>query len=254
MKIISLNIWGGKLKEQLLKFLIENKKEIDVFCFQEVFSNHTGNTNNYINTSEADPNTLQTLQKALPDFKSYFCPVDEGRTYETVIFIKKDIEVANSGDVLIYENTNFNPEDEENDHNRKLQWLEIKDENKGLILLTNLHGTWSPSGKKDTPERLKQSQILVKFLESFKKRHEEIKFLIVGDFNLLPKTTSLEIIENMGLKNLIKENKIKSTRTSFFMGSEKFADYIFCSKDQKVKDFKVLPCEVSDHYPIYLEI
>ena len=33
-----------------------------------------------------------------------------------------------------------------------------------------------------------------------------------------------------------------------------FADYIFVSKDIKVKDFKVLPDEVSDHLALSIEI
>ncbi len=36
MKLITLNIWGGKLANPLLDFL-DNYKDVDIFCFQEVF-------------------------------------------------------------------------------------------------------------------------------------------------------------------------------------------------------------------------
>ena len=74
-----------------------------------------------------------------------------------------------------------------------------------------------------------------------------------GDFNLLPDTQSIKKLENFGLRNLVKEYNITSTRTSFYTKSEKFADYAFVSSEIAVKDFKVLPDEVSDHSPLYLE-
>jgi len=78
----------------------------------------------------------------------------------------------------------------------------------------------------------------------------------LGDFNLLPETESLRIIEN-GMENLVKDYNVQSTRTSLYTRHEisgKFADYIFLSPSIKVKDFKVLPDEVSDHTALFLEI
>ncbi len=60
-------------------------------------------------------------------------------------------------------------------------------------------------------------------------------------------------LEDFGLRNLIKEYGITSTRTSFYTKPEKFADYMLVSPGVEVKDFKVLPDEVSDHSPLYLE-
>ena len=57
------------------------------------------------------------------------------------------------------------------------------------------------------------------------------------------------------MRNLVKEYEITSTRTSFYKKSEdKHADYIFVSNGIEVKDFRVLPEEVSDHSALYLEI
>jgi hypothetical protein len=46
--------------------------------------------------------------------------------------------------------------------------------------------------------------------------------------------------------NLVKDYNVTSTRSSHYPKEEKFADYIFVSKDIEVKDFKVLPDEVND--------
>ena len=56
------------------------------------------------------------------------------------------------------------------------------------------------------------------------------------------------------MRNLIHEYNINSTRTSFYTKPEKYADYIFTSKDLLIKNFEVLPEEVSDHAALLLEI
>ena len=38
MKLITLNIWGGHLREQLLAF-IDAYHDIDIFCLQEAYHN-----------------------------------------------------------------------------------------------------------------------------------------------------------------------------------------------------------------------
>jgi endonuclease/exonuclease/phosphatase family metal-dependent hydrolase len=75
-----------------------------------------------------------------------------------------------------------------------------------------------------------------------------------GDFNLRPDTQSMSIIEQAGVKNLIKEYNISSTRTSLYTKSEKYADYIFISDNLKESEFKVLPDEASDHSALMLTI
>jgi endonuclease/exonuclease/phosphatase family metal-dependent hydrolase len=62
------------------------------------------------------------------------------------------------------------------------------------------------------------------------------------------------IEKELGMRNLITEYGVTSTRTSLYTKTEeRFADYIFVSKDIEVKDFKVLPDVVSDHAALLLE-
>ena len=55
------------------------------------------------------------------------------------------------------------------------------------------------------------------------------------------------------MRNLIAEFGITSTRSSLYTKPLRFADYMFVSNGIEVKDFKVLPDEVSDHLALYLE-
>jgi len=135
------------------------------------------------------------------------------------------------------------------DVGKNMQYITIKNDGETYNIF-NIHGLWDPSGKTDTPNRIKQSENIVNFIKKFK------GFTILcGDFNLRPDTESVKILESeLGLKNLITEHKITSTRTSLYTRSEeKFADYIFTSPNIEIKDFKVLPNEVSDHAALYLE-
>jgi endonuclease/exonuclease/phosphatase family metal-dependent hydrolase len=104
-------------------------------------------------------------------------------------------------------------------------------------------------GKTDSEDRLNQSKNILNFLQSL---NSEV--VLAGDFNLLPETKSIKILEDYNLTNLIKKYDIKSTRTSFYDKNDKYADYIFLSQGVKENVFKVLPDEVSDHAAMYLDI
>jgi endonuclease/exonuclease/phosphatase family metal-dependent hydrolase len=249
MKIISLNIWVLSIKEPLLKFL-ETNKDTDVFCFQEVFSNHK-NGPSHVSNQKADYNALQTIEKVLTDHVPYFCPIDDMGTYGIAIFVKKGIEVLDNGSIFVYQNPSFDKNNEESgDHNRKMQWVMLSTKNNEKLLVMNLHGYWTRS-KDDTPERITQSKTINSFVEN----HKDIKQILVGDFNLDINTESIKILEK-NFRNLVKENNIQSTRTLLYThkGGSQFADYAFVNKEIDIKDFKVLPDEVSDHSPLFLAI
>src|SRR5665213_1013854 len=65
MKVISLNIWGGSLREPLMEFLRHHAPSIDVFCLQEV-------------SSSPQNSLLQTLRELLSDFDAHYVPVLSG--------------------------------------------------------------------------------------------------------------------------------------------------------------------------------
>jgi endonuclease/exonuclease/phosphatase family metal-dependent hydrolase len=134
------------------------------------------------------------------------------------------------------------------DHPRNLQYV-ILEHASGRIAIANIHGLWNGKGKTDSPERIIQSEYIVKFVRS-----QTCPTVVIGDFNLLPDTESVKLLEASSLRNLIKEYGINSTRTSFYKKTETFADYAFVTSDIRVKQFSVLSDEVSDHAPLLLEI
>jgi endonuclease/exonuclease/phosphatase family metal-dependent hydrolase len=249
MKILSLNIWGGRVNKEFIEF-IKSHKDVDVFCFQEVYKDAIGPLKNTEFEDWAKHESFYLLQKLLPDHELIFHPVFLG-IYGLCICIKKTISISETGEVYIYKEEGYIPDGEElGRHARNLQYAQLKlSGDPEPITVINVHGLWNGKGKTDTEERIEQSRRIVNFLKTIK-----TKVILCGDFNLRLDTESISMIERAGIRNLIREFGIPSTRTSLYNKPEKHADYIFISPEMKVKHFSVMPDEVSDHSPLLLEI
>lgn len=240
LKLITLNIWGGRIREPIIDFFNKNK-DIDIFCLQEVYHNapnRISNEEGYLNL-----NFFGEVGEILSGHTGYFKPLVKG-IYGIGIFIKNSIKVLDEGEVLIYENPDY--EGIGPRHSRILQWIKCSVNNQKYTIL-NMHGLWNGKGKTDSPKRLLQSKIVKEFILSL-----DTPVILCGDFNLEPNTESLAIIAD-GMTDLIKEYKVTSTRTSFYPKEIRFADYIFTSPEIETKSFKVLEDEVSDHNALEIE-
>jgi endonuclease/exonuclease/phosphatase family metal-dependent hydrolase len=254
MKIITLNTWGGRAgKEKLLSFLAEHKDTIDIFCFQEIWSAPYEHLDGHdaggkkINNEETMVYGMQEISKLLSNHRSYFHP-HHLENYGLMMLVDKEVVVQEKGEVFVHKHKGYVPTGDVGRHARNIQY--VKTIFNGLpMTIINFHGLWNGMGKGDSDERLEQSKNILNFLKTI-----EGEVILCGDFNLLPETESLKMFEDFGLRNLIKEYNMTSTRTSYYQKPDKFADYIFVTKGLNVKDFKVLPDEVSDHSPLLVEI
>lgn len=229
------------MRQHLLDF-VKQQKDTDIFCFQEVY--HQAE-NKMSAEDKASPNIFMELQQILPEHAAFFRPALED-WYGLGIFAKKSATVLEEGEMLIYANPDY--QKYASNHSRNLQWVKCKAGKKTYSII-NVHGLWTGTGagKTDTPERILQSQNIKNFVSTLNDPK-----VLCGDFNLRPDTQSVQILEE-NMVNLIKKYDIKSTRTSFYEKSEKFADYTFVSPDIKVNQFRILPDEVSDHAAMYLD-
>jgi exonuclease III len=249
MKLVSLNTWGGKAGLNKLSHFLKNNKEIDIFCFQEVWHNghqFVGIKAGGVILKNVVPNLYDKITEILLEHDSYFRPHFHEH-YGLVIFIKKNIKVIEEGDIFVYKDKGYISKDDSGNHARNIQYLTFET-TKGLRTVINFHGLWNGQGKTDTDDRLKQSDNIINFIKKLSN-----PFVISGDFNLSPDTKSIKNLEEFGLRNLIKEFNITSTRSNLYKKENRFADYVFINEGIKVKDFKVLQDEVSDHLPVYLD-
>lgn len=256
MKLISLNAWGGKRYDPLIKFIEQHAKNTDIFCFQEIFKTPT----QIVEEAGYRLNLYKEFESLLKDHKAYFVSTLENYitgTFQTVftnfplssglaIFIKKTFDVKEAGDFYVYGSKNSFVPGDLNSLPRNVQYLRFE-KNGQNYTICNIHGIWVKGGKLDTESRIIQSTMINNFLEK-----EKGKKILCGDFNLSINTKSLEMLEK-NMVNLIKKYNIQTTRNEYFPGEDKFADYTFVSPNVKVKNFEVPNSDASDHLPMILE-
>jgi endonuclease/exonuclease/phosphatase family metal-dependent hydrolase len=259
MRLITLNIWGGRIHSPLFKFLERNKDKTDIFTFQEVFKSHKN-----LLTHGSYSNILSELIKALPEFNFYFASTAKNHDtrgkvnipleFGQATFVKKDLKVSGQGSIFVYKKYNQIDKyhkDGRLDFPRLLIYTEIESQNNKFMIL-NIHGYWEPAPKYDTQERFEQSQKIIDFVNE-----KRLPSIIAGDFNLRIETKALKMFEESGFRNLIKESKALTTRSTLYKTKwrsfDKYADYILTSKGIWVTDFKVLRAKVSDHLPLFLK-
>ncbi len=254
MRIISLNTWGGRAgKEKLLGFFETHGDTTDVFCLQEIWSAPYADLEGRLAggvpliNEKIMVHAVREISTELPNHKTFFHP-HVGDNYGLFMVIKKEFEVVNEGDIFVYKQRGFISDEDVGNHARNIQYVTIISNNQPTTII-NFHGLWNGKGKTDTEDRIQQSKNILEFTKKIQN-----PFILCGDFNLLPDTQSIQMFEDAGLRNLIREFGVTSTRTSHYTKPVKFADYAFVSEGIKLKDFKILPDEVSDHAPLLIEV
>ncbi len=244
MKIVTLNIWGGRVGAPLLEFFRAHP-EVEVFLLQEAMLGATERTRW---EPEVHADIFQEIAEVLPEYVGTFAPSVVGE-WGLAAFVKKSVTVDEMGVVFVHKHMDSMVGRDGKTIGRNLQFIKLMVAGKRVNVL-NVHGIWTGDGKDDTAERLEQSRKIIEFAKTL-----EGEIVLGGDFNLNPETESLRMIEReLGLRNLIKENGVTSTRTSYYTKPLKFADYILVSPRMTIKQFEVMKEEVSDHAAVMVEI
>ncbi|MBI2106942.1 endonuclease/exonuclease/phosphatase family protein [Candidatus Woesearchaeota archaeon] len=252
MKLISLNTWGGKVFEPLLRFIEEQAEDTDVFCFQEMFDSVVAVTTH----SGIRANLHTEISRLLPDFFGYFAPAYDGLDTDgnqnpmiscgLSLFLHSEVSVNQyRGDEFVYGKRNCE-RSEFTCLPRNLQHVTIV--HHGLrYSIAHFHGLWNGKGKDDTPDRIEQSRRVRGIFDEL-----EGEKILCGDFNLVPGTESLAILEE-DLVNLVTKEGITNTRSRIYYPKPcRYADYVLVSRDIGVNLFSVPEVDVSDHLPLVL--
>jgi endonuclease/exonuclease/phosphatase family metal-dependent hydrolase len=240
VKLIQANVWwGGKLTDALKKFLVA--EDPDILCLQEA-ANIPGTTGMFL--------TVQQMQGIGRLDNMAFAPavtlnfmhrkVDMGNA----ILSKLPIEQSESVYIHLEHNQDFDWD--KHDYNvRNFLHGVIVLHNKPTHIITH-HGYHIPEHKNGNAETLRQMKELAEYIKKL-----EGPIILTGDFNLLPHSKSLEII-NKELTNLCIVNKVKTTRSNVKTRQE-VCDYIFVNDQIKVKKFEASDKVVSDHKALILD-
>ncbi len=90
MRLITLNLWGGKLFNPLLHFVKEHATDIDVFCFQECYRSDQDR----IIAREMHADIYGQIGSVLEDHQGYFSTHLESRDLETEVNFKLEAGLA----------------------------------------------------------------------------------------------------------------------------------------------------------------
>lgn len=266
MRILSLNAWGGRVHEPLLKYLGE--VGADIFCLQEVVRT-PGQPHGWLTYRDGDlrlpqrANLFDEICTLLPAHRAQFFPTargilfdDDGRQiwseFGLATFVRDSYAVI--GEALGFVHGAFTP-DGWGDHprSRNAHCIRIFDPLSGVHLtVAQMHGLRDTAGKGDTPAREMQAERLVKLIENVWPGDERL--VVCGDFNVLPDSMTFARLATLGLNDLVTGRDYADTRTSFYEKAGRFADYMLVNDRVDVAWFDVVADpEVSDHRPLLLE-
>lgn len=252
MRLITLNAWCGRALYPLMTFIGKYAPDTDIFCFQEILNTEQGALDERHPDEYCCADLFRKIVAALPEFNGAFASFgDNPVRMSQAIFVRKSVPVTDIGDFLVHVPAQAREFGSAVIASRKLQHVTFNLDGRECVV-ANMHGLWNGGGKGDAPERLAQSESVRKFLDGVNGPK-----ILCGDFNLLPDTESLAILER-GMTNLVKAHGVKSTRTPLYReygkpGASNFADYVIVSPDVQVDRFEVLPDLVSDHAALRLE-
>lgn len=239
MKILQLNVWGGRLGRQVIDLL--NREAPDVACLQEPIKMVGGSSNKGTSFLFDDIDEIQAKTGFghcffTPTFGYKFMKREaqsglailsrQPFTHTHAEFVR--LQYISDFDIL---DTEYNV--------RCLQHAVIANEATQINVL-NHHGHHVPDHKNGDEETMRQCKLIADYIEKL-----DGPAVLCGDFNLSPGSESLQILNRL-LINHVKECGVLTTRTPLTHKTE-VCDYIFTSPGLVVSDFQVLDDLASDH-------
>lgn len=132
MRIISLNIWGGKAgKEKLLEFFKEHAETTDVFCLQEVWSAAYDHLDGHlaggvvIKNEQIMTRGLQDISAILPDHMPFSRPQFMDN-YGLLMLVRKNIRILEEGEVFVHKHKGHMPDGDAGNHARNVQYATVE--------------------------------------------------------------------------------------------------------------------------------
>jgi Endonuclease/Exonuclease/phosphatase family len=254
MRLLCLNTWGGRLLDPLLTFLRNQREGVDVIALQEVFDGKVplaerAGVDRYAGTNlPVTPDLYRKCITELKDFRGFLSQPYSSLGERLATFTRDTFTVGEAGQVELHSPLRQEAEGTPFRTHSIAQYVQLS-RGRTRVRVMNTHGLWIGGEKLDTPERIHQSERINAFLSTYRE-----PTVLCGDFNLLPGTRSLQILEK-SLRNLVNEFQIPTTRSRLTPESKgKFADYVFVTPTLQVIDFRALDVLISDHLPLMLEL
>lgn len=262
IRIVSLNVWGGAMFDALAAWLADG--QADIYCFQEVTRTaDLGGWTRYDDPDRSLPqraNLFADLADALPSHVGYFRASDAGpvknqaghiytQEFGIAAFVHQHhtvlTETARFAHGAFTEHASW----PRGGRPRIAQAIRVSAAHRSFTVV-HFHGLRDPLGKFDTPERIAQATRLAELVRDTQGPNDHL--IVCGDFNVLPDSSTFDILAGIGLTDLVGN---ADTRTSRYTKPNRHANYMLVSDPEDVIAFTAAQePEVSDHRILTLDI
>lgn len=261
MKLMSLNVECFKANNlKLARFL--NEQQLDIICFQEVTRALDNKVNKKYITKDPIDEATKLLKYGFFGHTDVFNKIKLDRPHEGEKihfdpqgllemgnYIKSNLKIKKSRNVFLEGRfpTISDHSDWPDKQRRAAQVVDLDCNGKNLRVI-NYHGIWT----KDKMGNSKTYNACNKILDLASNSNGEV--VICGDFNLFPNSSSMRIFDNKFV-SLVDIFGVKTTRSGLYKTTrtvKNIVDYVFVSKEIKIKNFRVIDTDVSDHLPLEL--
>ncbi|MFF5259817.1 endonuclease/exonuclease/phosphatase family protein [Actinomadura viridis] len=265
MRIISLNAWGGAMFDELVPWL--DKCDADILCLQEVTRTPAAGGWTHFDDAERSlpqrANLLADVRSSLRRHHGSFTVSDTGpvrtgigrahqQDFGLATFVAESLPIVATRSGFVHgEYAAYRHEWPIDGRPRAAQAVRVLDHRtQRFVTVVHFHGLRDPRGKADTPARRAQAERLAEFVDSV--REDGDLTVVCGDFNVLPHSETFQILNGLGLVDLVRD---ADTRTSRYPKPLRHASYLLVSDPAAVRRFEVLTePEVSDHRALMLDL
>lgn len=256
LKILQLNIYGGKYLDNVINFLKNN--DFDIIHLQEAATGKLNSDNK---------NSFEEIKNAL-DYNGIFAASselidDKNSLYGNATLYKKNLKIVKTNSIFLKNYSKWGDLGERFDtdpshiplieNQGRVVVSVLFDFNGQQIEFLNTHLAWSESPT-DTPEKLRQAKLLIDYLKKLKN-----PFVLTGDFNVDASSNIVKSINKIA-RNITEENNITNTlnprlhRIKQLFPKGLAVDFVYITHSLKVNDFKLIEEDLSDHLGCFLEI
>ena len=246
IKILQLNVWGGRIKDGLSSFIAEGN--YDVICLQEaVWDKHkTKALNQFMDTIDKIKETAGFIYEMR---SSHFgIPLINGAVqYESGNAILSKIPFTRSEEKIIlgdYQVATDLPSYQQAVTNNRYTAQKVTLDNKLTII--NYHGYWQkdPLGNETSVQCMRSVADMA--------RNEDLPVVICGDLNVIPEAEAMRELDF--LRDLTAIHHIPTTLRNIRFKKNVPCDHILISNDLSYQDFTVIDAPVSDHRALTVQI
>ena len=141
IRIISLNIWGGREYDDVIGIFRRHAADTDVFCLQEALDTDGRKTSSRPDEKPTNGDIFRRIAEALPEFDGAFARFEGHHDRGSLaMFVRRDMEHEGISQMTVF----APPVSEaiERHFTRKLQWTVIPHAD-ARLLIANFHGLWN---------------------------------------------------------------------------------------------------------------